>query len=449
MVNELLVNVVNSILGSGKRTARGNQSYSCPFCHHHKPKLEINFTENKNGDNPWNCWVCGKKGKKLLTLFKQIDVSPEILSQLKTLTKSNSYEEDISINNIVELPKEYKKFSNDIISKHALHYLKKRNITKQDILKYDIGYCDYGLYKNMIIVPSYDNTGKLNYFTARSFEEDPFIKYRNPDVSRDIIPCRRSSASPPPNGSHHVGPCGPIQWDLSRPPTRARVRWKDFREERAGKGRGSRRCKEPTLRLPTIIKTAAPAAPGSPSTAPARPYGPLWRERDARGLHARNGRQRRADQPGQNAQKPRGGQNVGFCLEVMALSFPAPGRRKSPVKSYASIYQGARRARARPRASGAAARAARCRSGTRQALRRSSPPQPRAAAQTASPCPPTRPARGRQSAWTIRSGPRCPGQRSAPGQPRQREPPAPDRRTEPWAWRQRAAEGPASPCGRF
>jgi hypothetical protein len=188
MVNELLVNVVNSILGSGKRTARGNQSYSCPFCHHHKPKLEINFTENKNGDNPWNCWVCGKKGKKLLTLFKQIDVSPEILSQLKTLTKSNSYEEDIYINNIVELPKEYKKFSNDIISKHALHYLKKRNITKQDILKYDIGYCDYGLYKNMIIVPSYDNTGKLNYFTARSFEEDPFIKYRNPDVSRDIIP---------------------------------------------------------------------------------------------------------------------------------------------------------------------------------------------------------------------------------------------------------------------
>jgi hypothetical protein len=188
MVNELLVNVVNSILGSGKRTARGNQSYSCPFCHHHKPKLEINFTENKNGDNPWNCWVCGKKGKKLLTLFKQIDVSPEILSQLKTLTKSNSYEEDISINNIVELPKEYKKFSNNIISKHALHYLKKRNITKQDILKYDIGYCDYGLYKNMIIIPSYDNTGKLNYFTARSFEEDPFIKYRNPDVSRDIIP---------------------------------------------------------------------------------------------------------------------------------------------------------------------------------------------------------------------------------------------------------------------
>jgi len=32
MVNELLVNLVNSVLGTGKRTARGNQSYHCPFC---------------------------------------------------------------------------------------------------------------------------------------------------------------------------------------------------------------------------------------------------------------------------------------------------------------------------------------------------------------------------------------------------------------------------------
>ena len=55
MVNELLVNLVNSKLGAGKRTARGNQAYTCPFCHHHKPKLEVNFTENKEGVNKWAC----------------------------------------------------------------------------------------------------------------------------------------------------------------------------------------------------------------------------------------------------------------------------------------------------------------------------------------------------------------------------------------------------------
>ena len=40
----------------------------------------------------------------------------------------------------------------------------------------------------MIIIPSYDKNGKLNYFTSRSFEKDAYIKYRNPDCSRDIIP---------------------------------------------------------------------------------------------------------------------------------------------------------------------------------------------------------------------------------------------------------------------
>jgi hypothetical protein len=188
MVNELLVNLVNSVLGTGKRTARGNQAYHCPFCHHSKPKLEVNFTENKQGNNPWNCWVCGKKGKKISTLFKQIEVSPEIFTQLKPLVKSGSDVEEVISSTIVELPKEYKIFTDDITSRHALAYLKKRNLSKSDLLKYNIGYCEYGLYKNMVIIPSYDSTGRLNYFTARSFEKDPYTKYRNPETSRDIIP---------------------------------------------------------------------------------------------------------------------------------------------------------------------------------------------------------------------------------------------------------------------
>ena len=85
MVNELLVNLVNSVLGAGKRTARGNQAYNCPFCHHHKPKLEINFTENKQGHNPWHCWVCNKQGKTLRSLFKQVKASAEQFSELKKL----------------------------------------------------------------------------------------------------------------------------------------------------------------------------------------------------------------------------------------------------------------------------------------------------------------------------------------------------------------------------
>jgi DNA primase len=190
MVNELLVNLVNSVLGAGKRTARGNQAYTCPFCHHHKPKLEVNFTENKEGVNQWACWTCGKKGKTIKSLFKQVKVDANYFQELSKLVKNVSSEYIGEVKQtILELPKEFKTFLNtpNNTSKHALSYLKKRNISKQDILKYNIGYCASGPYANRIVVPSYDNNGKLNYFTARSFEKDPYTKYRNPEVSRDII----------------------------------------------------------------------------------------------------------------------------------------------------------------------------------------------------------------------------------------------------------------------
>jgi len=40
----------------------------------------------------------------------------------------------------------------------------------------------------MVIIPSFDERGTINYFTGRSFEKEPSVKYRNPSVSRDIIP---------------------------------------------------------------------------------------------------------------------------------------------------------------------------------------------------------------------------------------------------------------------
>ena len=191
MVIELLVNLVNTVLGAGKRTARGNQAYHCPFCNHHKPKLEVNFTENKKGYNPFQCWVCGKKGKTIRSLFKALKVSPDKFVELSKLVKTGSHVEDVIVENIVELPKEFiPLFPDDktIKWKQAYYYLKSRGITNDDIIKYNIGYCTFGRYQNMIIIPSYDKDGILNYFTGRSFEQDPFIKYRNPECSRDIIP---------------------------------------------------------------------------------------------------------------------------------------------------------------------------------------------------------------------------------------------------------------------
>ena len=190
MVNELLVNLVDSVLGAGKRTARGNKAYHCPYCNHHKPKLEVNFSQNKKGYNPWHCWVCDKRGNRISSLFKKVSASVEKFEELKKLIGSEVEVKQQYNSTKLELPKEYKPIigNKDILARHALAYLKKRGVTQDDIEKYNIGYCETGRYAKMIIIPSYDETGNLNYFTGRSFEKDPYIKYHNPETSRDIIP---------------------------------------------------------------------------------------------------------------------------------------------------------------------------------------------------------------------------------------------------------------------
>jgi hypothetical protein len=192
MLNQTLIALVNSVLGTGKSTARGNYAYHCPFCNHHKSKLEINFTENKKGENPWHCWACDRKGKKIYQIFKHIQVPSNTMAELRSIVKTEFNDKEVVVEEKVSLPKEFKSLLNvsktDILGRHALTYLKSRNINEEDIIKYNIGYCETGRYAKMVIIPSYDENGNLNYFTGRSFEKEPSVKYRNPSVSRDIIP---------------------------------------------------------------------------------------------------------------------------------------------------------------------------------------------------------------------------------------------------------------------
>jgi len=192
MVNAVLLSAISSVLGKGKETSGNNYAFECPFCHHKKPKLEVNLVPNSKGENLWHCWTCNAKGKTLVGLFKKIKVSSEKISEIKSILGfTEKKEEDDSTIIKVELPKEYKPLINlsrtDIIAKHALQYLKKRGITKDDIQKYNIGYCEEGRYKNMIIVPSYDKDGIINYFIGRSFDKEPQRKYDSPKCNKNAI----------------------------------------------------------------------------------------------------------------------------------------------------------------------------------------------------------------------------------------------------------------------
>ena len=69
---------------------------------------------------------------------------------------------------------------------NAMNYLRKRGVTKADIVRWKIGYCSEGKYRNRIIIPSFGMTGYANFFVARSYSGD-WMRYKNPEVNRNIV----------------------------------------------------------------------------------------------------------------------------------------------------------------------------------------------------------------------------------------------------------------------
>lgn len=178
--------LVESLLNRGRALQNDEVAFHCPFCNHYKKKLQVNLRTQM-----WQCWVCGVKGRSIYNLFKKIKASKlhfeklqEFSGYIPIQSKKKTYDE-------LSLPAEFKTFLN--VEKgnpefhNALGYLRKRGLTREDILRYNIGYCESGPYSKMVIIPSYDKDGILNFFTGRSYYKDSSFKHKNPQVSKDII----------------------------------------------------------------------------------------------------------------------------------------------------------------------------------------------------------------------------------------------------------------------
>jgi DNA primase len=185
-----VVSTLTGVLGS-HLTLKGNElAFYCPFCNHHKPKLQVNTETQK-----WHCWTCNSGGKKLTSLLKKLDVDRKTISIIREIYGDSNYNpqlEDADTKVFISLPKEFislnetpKGFNPEY--KHAIHYLTQRGITEKDIVKYNIGYCKEGLYGQRIIIPSYNSDGSLNYFVSRSYYPDNKMKYKNPPISKNVI----------------------------------------------------------------------------------------------------------------------------------------------------------------------------------------------------------------------------------------------------------------------
>ena len=184
----VVINILDEVLGVGTSLKGDEQAHHCPFCHHHKKKLQINLNTQK-----WHCWVCDAKGKKIQTLLKRLHVDSKRIKKVYEIygddyiVSKTTDEEKVEL----RLPSEFKSLLTkpkglNPLYKKVVQYAKDRGITKEDIIRYNIGYCDGGIYTNRIIIPSYDVDGRLNYFIARSVYVEEKFKYKNPPVSKNV-----------------------------------------------------------------------------------------------------------------------------------------------------------------------------------------------------------------------------------------------------------------------
>lgn len=185
--------ILKEIFGSYKKEGSEILFY-CPFCEHHKRKLSVNLKKGA-----YKCWVCESSGYKLYRLVRTF-------GSYEHRRKWAELEDGIELNNFQEqflrifrgediekptinLPKDFKTLATNNLSYDAIEakeYLRSRNVTNSDILKWKIGYCSRGKYKDRIIVPSFNLRGDVDYFVARTFKNE-WPTYIAPRVSRDEI----------------------------------------------------------------------------------------------------------------------------------------------------------------------------------------------------------------------------------------------------------------------
>ena len=144
---------------------------------------------NEEGKNFWECWVCQTRGRTIRSLLRQLktprDQAQEIL---KFLPKGAQI--DFKPISILELPGEfqslYQASKTSVTANIVRKYLYERGLNDIDFIKYNIGYCTTGEYGGRVIIPSYSASNQLNFFIARTFDGN-YFKYKNPEVSKDII----------------------------------------------------------------------------------------------------------------------------------------------------------------------------------------------------------------------------------------------------------------------
>ena len=162
-------------------------------------KLAVHLDRNDSTFGYWMCWVCQTKnkmrGRSLFALAKKLGANKSVFDALnKEIPDTSAFTRTSIVDDepdSVALPDDFIPISahtTDPERKHAINYLRRRNITPEDIIKYNIGYAHEGDYRYRILIPSYAEDMSLNFFVGRIYDDNvSSMPYKIPSVSKNVV----------------------------------------------------------------------------------------------------------------------------------------------------------------------------------------------------------------------------------------------------------------------
>lgn len=184
---------IASVFGSGRLASNGkNFDVKCPICDPrdaNKKKLAIRVEDDAN-----HCWICGWRARSLAPLIKKYGTQSQLMVYRDKFMQETHHNKSsrcivVDIDEIeIKLPDDFAMLalsnSKDPDVKSALRYLNSRGIDEHDLWYYKIGSSDDYRWRRRIIIPSFDGTGLLNYYVARTIDKQRKPKYDNPNVDK-------------------------------------------------------------------------------------------------------------------------------------------------------------------------------------------------------------------------------------------------------------------------
>lgn len=156
----------------------------------------------------YHCWKTDKSGplwklvmevdgcskKEALEMVYEKDSLEHFESKINSLKKQMEEQQKIVKNKSIDYPEGFQFITTDLIGEINIRALKHCVIGRKiDPVKWKLGYCYKGKYNRRLIIPFYNQSGKLIYFIARSLYNqepkyiNPFVEDKETDVKKEEV----------------------------------------------------------------------------------------------------------------------------------------------------------------------------------------------------------------------------------------------------------------------